>query len=93
MTRTVVDEIEQLHSAADLLRGHPDHAAPGKATEVIRSLLNGSPRLRVLARWAHSHSVTGLGPADEAVPIIISFGRKAAASLDCASYSSGLDGD
>jgi RNA polymerase sigma factor (sigma-70 family) len=48
-TREVVREMDQLHSAADLLRGHPDYAAPGKATEVIRSLLDGSPRLRVLA--------------------------------------------
>jgi RNA polymerase sigma factor (sigma-70 family) len=46
--REVVREMDQLHSAADLLRGHPDYAAPGKATEVIRSLLRGS-RLRVLA--------------------------------------------
>ena len=45
----VVLEMEQLHSAADLLRGHPDYAAPGKATEVIRGLLDRSPRLRVLA--------------------------------------------
>jgi RNA polymerase sigma factor (sigma-70 family) len=48
-TRDVVREMEQLHSAADLLRGHPDYAAPGKATEVIRGLLDRSPRLRVLA--------------------------------------------
>ena len=48
-TRDVVREMEQLHSAADLLRGHPDYAAPGKATEVIRGLLDPSPRLRVLA--------------------------------------------
>jgi hypothetical protein len=41
--------MDQLHSAADLLRGHPDYAVPGKATEVIRGLLDGSPRLRVLA--------------------------------------------
>ena len=39
-TREVVREMEQLHSAADLLRGHPDYAAPGKATEVIRGLLD-----------------------------------------------------
>ena len=49
VTREVVREMDQLHSAADLLRGHPDYAAPGKATEVIRSLLDRSPRLRVLA--------------------------------------------
>jgi RNA polymerase sigma factor (sigma-70 family) len=48
-TREVVREMEQLHSAADLLRGHPDYAAPGKATEVIRGLLDCSPQLRVLA--------------------------------------------
>ena len=48
-TREVVREMEQLHSAADLLRGHPDYAAPGKASEVIRGLLDGPPRLRVLA--------------------------------------------
>jgi RNA polymerase sigma factor (sigma-70 family) len=48
-THEVVREMDQLHSAADLLRGHPDYAAPGKATEVIRGLLDGSPRLRVLA--------------------------------------------
>lgn len=49
VTREVAREMDQLHSAADLLRGHPDYAAPGKATEVIRSLLDRSPRLRVLA--------------------------------------------
>ena len=49
-TREVVREMEQLHSAADLLRGHPDYAARGKATEVIRGLLDQSPELRVLAR-------------------------------------------
>ena len=49
-TREVVQEMEQLHSAADLLRGHPDYAAPGKASEVVRDLLDRSPRLRVLAR-------------------------------------------
>jgi RNA polymerase sigma factor (sigma-70 family) len=49
-THEVVREMEQLHSAADLLRGHPDYAAPGKASEVIRDLLDRSPRLRVLAR-------------------------------------------
>jgi RNA polymerase sigma factor (sigma-70 family) len=47
--REVVREMEQLHSAADLLRGHPDYAAPGKATEVIRGMLDRSPRLHVLA--------------------------------------------
>jgi len=48
-TREVVREMDQLHSAADLLRGHPDYAAPGKATELIRGLLDQSPPLRVLA--------------------------------------------
>ena len=48
-TRDVVREMERLHSAADLLRGHPDYAAPGKATEVVRGLLDRSPKLRVLA--------------------------------------------
>jgi RNA polymerase sigma factor (sigma-70 family) len=47
--REVVLDMEQLHSAADLLRGHPDYAAPGKATEVIRGMLDRSPRLHVLA--------------------------------------------
>jgi RNA polymerase sigma factor (sigma-70 family) len=47
--REVVREMEQLHSAADLLRGHPDYAAPGKATEVIREMLDRPPRLHVLA--------------------------------------------
>jgi hypothetical protein len=45
----VVHEMDQLHSAAELLRGHPDYAAPGKAAEVIRGLLDRSPRLQVLA--------------------------------------------
>ena len=48
-THEVVHEMDQLHSAAELLRGHPDYAAPGKATEVIRGLLARSPRLHVLA--------------------------------------------
>src|SRR5215210_139381 len=48
VTREVVREMDQLHSAADLLRGHPDYAAPGKTTEVIRGMLDRSPRLRVL---------------------------------------------
>jgi RNA polymerase sigma factor (sigma-70 family) len=47
-TREVVREMDQLHSAADLLRGHPDYAAPGKATDLIRGMLDRSPRLRVL---------------------------------------------
>jgi hypothetical protein len=49
VTREVVSEMEQLHGAADLLRGHPDYAAPGKASEVIRGMLDRSARLRVLA--------------------------------------------
>jgi RNA polymerase sigma factor (sigma-70 family) len=48
-THEVVHEMDQLHSAAELLRGHPDYAAPGQATEVIRGLLDRSPRLHVLA--------------------------------------------
>jgi hypothetical protein len=40
--------MEQLHSAADLLRGHPDYAAPGKASEWIRDLLDRE-QLQVLA--------------------------------------------
>lgn len=47
-TRDVVREMEHLHSTAELLRGHPDYAAPGRAEEVIQSLLDPS-RLRVLA--------------------------------------------
>jgi hypothetical protein len=47
-THEVVHEMDQLHSAAELLRGHPDYAAPGKATEVIRGLLDRSPGLHVL---------------------------------------------
>jgi hypothetical protein len=49
VTREVVREMDQLHSAADLLRGHPDYAAPGKVTEVIREMLDRPPRLHVLA--------------------------------------------
>ena len=48
-TQDVVREMEQLHSAAELLRGHPDYAAPGTTAEVIRDLLDRSPALRVLA--------------------------------------------
>jgi RNA polymerase sigma factor (sigma-70 family) len=46
-TREIVQEMEQLHSAADLLRGHPDYAAPEATTKIIRSLLDRSPPLRV----------------------------------------------
>jgi RNA polymerase sigma factor (sigma-70 family) len=48
MTLTVVREMEQLHSAADLLRGHPRYAAPGIAADVVRAVLDARP-LRVLA--------------------------------------------
>jgi hypothetical protein len=48
--REVVREMEQLHSAADLLRGHPDYAAPGTTTEIIRGLLDRALPLRVLQR-------------------------------------------
>ena len=48
-TREVVREMDQLHSAADLLRGHPDYAAPETTAAFIRGLLDHSPPLRVLA--------------------------------------------
>jgi hypothetical protein len=48
-TRAATREMEQLHSAADLLRGHPDYAAPGTASEWIRDLLDRA-QLQVLAR-------------------------------------------
>ena len=35
-----VREMEKLHSAADLLRGHPDYAAPETAANVVRLLLD-----------------------------------------------------
>jgi RNA polymerase sigma factor (sigma-70 family) len=47
-TLDAVREMEQLHSAADLLRGHPQYAAPGQTAEVIRRLLDAST-LRVTA--------------------------------------------
>jgi RNA polymerase sigma factor (sigma-70 family) len=47
-TLAVVREMEQLHSAADVLRGHPHYAAPGSAADVVRVLL-GPTGLRVLA--------------------------------------------
>jgi RNA polymerase sigma factor (sigma-70 family) len=47
-TLAAVREMERFHSAADILRGHPDYAAPEKTAEFLRSLL-GSPRSRVLA--------------------------------------------
>jgi RNA polymerase sigma factor (sigma-70 family) len=43
-----VREMEQLYSAADLLRGHPHYAAPGSSVDVIRGILE-SPRLHVLS--------------------------------------------
>jgi RNA polymerase sigma factor (sigma-70 family) len=43
-----VREMEQLYSAADLLRGHPRYAAPGETAEVVRRLLDASP-LRITA--------------------------------------------
>lgn len=46
--RDMISEMEQLHSVADLLRGHPGYAAPGKATEAIRNILD-TTRLRVLS--------------------------------------------
>jgi RNA polymerase sigma factor (sigma-70 family) len=39
-TLAVVREMEQLHSAADVLRGHPHYAAPGSAADVVRVLLD-----------------------------------------------------
>jgi RNA polymerase sigma factor (sigma-70 family) len=47
-TQAATREMEQLHSAADLLRGHPDYAAPGKASEWIRDLVDRA-QLHVLA--------------------------------------------
>jgi RNA polymerase sigma factor (sigma-70 family) len=42
-----VREMEQLHTAADVLRGHPRYAAPERTTQVLRDLLNLSS-LRIL---------------------------------------------
>ena len=47
-TRAVVGEMDRLHTAAELFRGHPRYAAPGAAAEAIRRLLDGS-KLRVFA--------------------------------------------
>ena len=47
-TRAVVGEMDRLHTAAELFRGHPRYAAPGAAAEAIRRLLDES-RLRVFA--------------------------------------------
>jgi hypothetical protein len=43
-TRDAIREIEGLHSAAELLRGHPEFAAPGAATDVLRVLLKPTRR-------------------------------------------------
>jgi hypothetical protein len=43
-TRDAIREIEGLHSAAELLRGHPEFAAPGAATDVLRILLKPNRR-------------------------------------------------
>ena len=47
-TLSAVREMEQLHSAADLLRGHPRYAGPGMAADVVRAVLDAQ-QLRVLA--------------------------------------------
>jgi RNA polymerase sigma factor (sigma-70 family) len=47
-TRQAVREMEGLYTAADLLRGHPQYAAPGTAAETLRVFLT-SERLRVLS--------------------------------------------
>ena len=41
-TRVAVGEMEHMHTAADVFKGHPRYAAPGAAAEAIRSLLNGA---------------------------------------------------
>jgi RNA polymerase sigma factor (sigma-70 family) len=47
-TMEIVREMERLHSAADLLRGHPNYAATGSAADVLRALID-SANLKVLA--------------------------------------------
>lgn len=47
-TLHAVREMEQLHSAADVLRGHPKYAAPGQAAAIVRELLAPS-RLELMA--------------------------------------------
>ena len=47
-TRVAAREMEQLHSAAELLRGHPRYAAPDATADVVRRVLQDS-RLTVLA--------------------------------------------
>jgi RNA polymerase sigma factor (sigma-70 family) len=42
-----VQEMEGLYGAADLLRDHPQYAAPGKTTDILRAMLSPS-RLHVL---------------------------------------------
>lgn len=46
-TQAVVDELDQLHAAADLLRGHPRYAAPGAVAVSIAALLEQAD-LRIL---------------------------------------------
>jgi RNA polymerase sigma factor (sigma-70 family) len=41
-TREVIREMERLHSAADLLRGHPRYAAPETVLAAIRGLLDSA---------------------------------------------------
>jgi RNA polymerase sigma factor (sigma-70 family) len=43
-TRDAINEIEGLHRAAELLRGHPEFAAPGAATDVLRIVLQPTRR-------------------------------------------------
>jgi hypothetical protein len=43
-TRKAIDELEGLHRAADLLRGHPEFALPGAATDVLRVLMQPTRR-------------------------------------------------
>ena len=42
MTRSAIQEMEELHSAADLFRGHPSFAASGQASTLVRRLLETS---------------------------------------------------
>ena len=43
-TRDAIDEIEGLHRTADLLRGHPEFAAPGAAADILRVLMQPTRR-------------------------------------------------
>jgi RNA polymerase sigma factor (sigma-70 family) len=45
--KTAVDEMEQLHDAASLMRSHPDYAIPTSVTEQIQEILR-SGRLTIL---------------------------------------------